>query len=347
MEVRLNASHGLLFYAGGGRDGSSLALYVAKARFILLLNHRGKMLRLRSKDKYNDGRWHTVFFGREKNKMRLVIDGLRAQNSVLQSGAPFSLTHPIYIGGVPALKGNANIPAASLSSLSGCLRTLRLDGKPLGSPDGVFGVTSCYEGPTEPGFFFSADGGFLRLDTYPAYNTCTSHSPDTVFSEDLVEVGQDLELKLELRPLRPAGLLFHMGTEGGHYVTLSMADEKVTVTVNVGAGEYATSVTAQRPLCDGQWHTITVTKVHNVIQLDLDTEGNHTVGANSPVSLRGRETLYVGGVPESTRVAGYTSSPSSFYVGCMRNLVVNRNVVDVSKSGTFTGSAGTNLCPAP
>ncbi|KAM4691986.1 laminin subunit alpha-5 [Rhinophrynus dorsalis] len=323
LELRLNASHGLIFYTVDEQSGSSLALYVSNARFIFQMDVRGKSLRLRSKDKYNDGLWHTVFFGREKNKMRLVIDGLKAQSSMLYPGVTLSLTGPVYIGGVPALSRRPDIPDTSLSSFQGCLRDLKLDGKPFSPPDRVMGVTQCYEGATEHGLFFS-DGGFLKLD-------------------NVVGLGQDLELKLEIRPVNPSGLLFHLRTEEGHYLTLSMADAKVTVTVNVGAGEYSTSVRFHHRPCSGQWHTIAVTKGSNVIQLDVDTEGNHTVGSSPAHHSRSHGTVYVGGVPENIHPAGF--SPSHYH-GCIRNLIINRKVVDVSKPGSFTGSAGTNLCPA-
>ncbi|KAM4622730.1 laminin subunit alpha-5-like [Discoglossus pictus] len=325
MEVRLNASHGLLFYTGDGRGGSSLTLYISKARFVLLLNIKGKKMHLKSKDKYNDGLWHTVFFGREKNKLRLVIDGLKPQSLSLHPTVMLSLSGPLFVGGVPARKGRADIPHASLGFFHGCMRNMKLDGKPLGSPDKVVGVTPCYEGAMEPGMLFS-DGGYLSL-------------------EGLVDISEDLELKLDIRPMRPSGLIFHMGTESGHYLTLSVSHEKVTLSVNVGAGKYSTFVSSRQPLCDGQWHTIAVTKGSNVIQLDVDTEGNHTVARSPHQAIRGRGTLYVGGVPESTVVALQLPSPPIHYEGCMRNLVFNRKVIDVSKSGNFTGSAGTNICP--
>ncbi|XP_053562862.1 laminin subunit alpha-5 isoform X2 [Bombina bombina] len=325
MEVHLNTSHGLLFYAGDGHGSSSLALFVSNARFILLLNIRGKKLHLRSKDKYNDGLWHTVFFGREKNKMRLVVDGLRPQSSIIHPGATFSLTSPLFIGGVPTIKSGSNIPDFSISGFRGCLRNLKLDGKPLGSPDRVLGVTPCFEGATELGVLFS-NGGILSI-------------------VDLVDIGQDLELKLDIRPMNPSGLIFHVGTASGHFLTLFMADRKVTVTLNMGTGEFSTTVKSRQPLCDGQWHTIAVTKGSNVIQLDVDTEGNHTVGASTPSSVQGRGILYVGGVPEGTAMASYLPSSHISYQGCMRNLVFNRKLIDVSNSGSFTGSAGINACP--
>ncbi|OCT62438.1 laminin subunit alpha-5 isoform X2 [Xenopus laevis] len=323
LEIRLNTSNGLIFYGRDERSSSSLFLYVSNGRIVLHLVIIGKSLRLRSKEKYNDGLWHTVFFGKEKNKLHLVIDGIKAQSSMVYPGVKSSLTGPVFIGGLPPLIRRPDIPDVSLSSFHGCLRNLKLDGKALNPPNKIMGVTQCYEGLTEQGFFFS-EGGFLKLD----------HE---------VDIGQSLEVKLEIRPIHHSGLLFHVGTEEGHSVTLSMTEGKVSVSVNAGASEYSTSVKFPQPLCDGQWHTVAVTKVSNVIQLDVDTEGNHAVGASQTEPSRSRGTLYIGGVPGNI----YSPrKPHSSYRGCMRNLVINRKAVDVSKPGTFVGSAGTNVCPS-
>ncbi|XP_073463613.1 laminin subunit alpha-5 isoform X3 [Aquarana catesbeiana] len=323
MEVRLNASSGLLFYFADERGTSSLSLHVINARFVLLTNIHGRTHRLRSKDKYTDGLWHTVFFGKEKNKLRLVIDGLRAQTGIIHLGSTLSLTSPAYVGGVPALRNLPDNMDGAMNGFRGCLRDLKMDGKDLGAPGRVVGVTPCFEGLTEPGLFFS-DGGFLRFG-------------------DLIDLRLDLELKLEVRPMHPSGLLFHIHCESGNSISVSAADKKVTLVLTDERGKHSTEVNLQQPLCDGQWHTIAVTKGSNVIQLDVDTEGSHLVGVSPSSHVHSHGTLFVGGVPATLRSTEVLSPP---YQGCMRNLSMNRKLVDVSKSGTFSGSSGVNICPA-
>lgn len=62
LEVKLNSSSGLLFYVAGER-GTFMALFVSNGRFVFLLDVGGRRLRIRSKDKYRDRRWHTVSGG--------------------------------------------------------------------------------------------------------------------------------------------------------------------------------------------------------------------------------------------------------------------------------------------
>ncbi|KAG8566984.1 hypothetical protein GDO81_013453 [Engystomops pustulosus] len=322
MDVHLNSSNGLLFFVADEQGTSSLSLYVSNARFVLMMNIHGKIHRVRSKERYTDGQWHTIFFGKDKNKLRLVIDGLKAQSVLLPPGSVLSLRSPVYIGGVPALRNRPDNLDATLTGFHGCLRNLKMDGKTLDNPAKAVGVTPCFEGFTEHGLFF-CDGGFLTFGNF-------------------IDVEQDLELKLEVRPMHPSGLLFHIHTEEGYSITLSLAERKVTIVLTDAKGKHSTVVHLRQPLCDGQWHTIAVTKGSNVIQLDVDTEGNHLVGISPSSHARNWGTLYMGGVPANTP----NTESSSPYQGCMRNLIINRKAIDVSKSGVFTGSAGINICPA-
>uniref|UniRef100_A0A8C4TQL5 Laminin subunit alpha 5 n=1 Tax=Falco tinnunculus TaxID=100819 RepID=A0A8C4TQL5_FALTI len=136
LEVKLNSSSGLLFYVAGER-GTFMALFVSNGRFVFLVDVGGHRLRIRSKDKYRDRRWHTV-------------------SGVSQDLSPEPHRSPLP-GPVPR-QG-----LAGSSSFDGCLRNPQLDGRPLGPPSRTFGVTPCYEGVLESGVFFAAEGGGVSL----------------------------------------------------------------------------------------------------------------------------------------------------------------------------------------
>uniref|UniRef100_A0A8V5GE64 Uncharacterized protein n=1 Tax=Melopsittacus undulatus TaxID=13146 RepID=A0A8V5GE64_MELUD len=263
LEVKLNSSSGLLFHVAG-KGGTFMSLFVLNGRFVFLVHMGGQRLRIRSKDKYQDQRWHTVFFSRDKSRAQLVIDGLRAQDAAMDTSGLFVARGPLYVGGLPGGKAKAHIP---VSSFEGCLRNLQLDGRPLGPPSRTFGVMPCYEGALESGVFFTADGGSI-----------------------------DLEVTLEVRPHSASGLIFYIGTRRRHHLLLYLEETKVTVRANIGADEFSTSVTCPL-LCDGQWHSITVTKRKNVIQVTVDTKGNYTVGPSQPPSPSVQATFHMGGLP--------------------------------------------------
>ncbi|XP_058846993.1 LOW QUALITY PROTEIN: laminin subunit alpha-5-like [Acipenser ruthenus] len=324
MDVRLNSSSGLLFYVSNEKENSLMALSVSSGRLVLLVSIAGKKLKTRSREKYNDGQWHTVFFSREKNRVHLVTDGLKAQTGTLSSTGQLLVNPPFYVGGVPAGKGRTLTTELSVSGFVGCIKNLKLDGKSLDPPSSTFGVGPCSESSLEDGVYFAAGGGHLALDNSFA-------------------VGQDFEMMLEVRPVTDTGLLFHIGKKR-HYLTLYAENGEVTIKVNNGGGEFSASVIPEQSLCNGRWHHIAVIKRNNVIQLDVDTEGKHAVGPTRPHSSSTKEMLYLGGVPDTVDLPGLSSPRPSFY-GCVRNLVINQSPVHLSRAGAIYGAVGVGGCP--
>lgn len=51
---------------------------------------------------------------------------------------------------------------SSTYSFNGCVKNLQLDGKLLLAAES-FGVTPCFEGPSEEGTYFSMEGGYVVL----------------------------------------------------------------------------------------------------------------------------------------------------------------------------------------
>lgn len=58
MDVQTTSSRGLVFYTG--TKTSFMALYLSKGRLVFALGAEGKKLKLKSKERCNDGKWHTV-----------------------------------------------------------------------------------------------------------------------------------------------------------------------------------------------------------------------------------------------------------------------------------------------
>ncbi|MGH0140359.1 UNVERIFIED_CONTAM: hypothetical protein FKN15_048109 [Acipenser sinensis] len=307
-----------------GLKAQTMALSVSSGRLVLLVSIAGKKLKTRSREKYNDGQWHTVFFSREKNRVHLVTDGLKAQTGTLSSTGQLLVNPPFYVGGVPAGKGRTLTTERSVSGFVGCIKNLKLDSKSLDPPSSTFGVGPCSESSLEDGVYFAAGGGHLALDNSFA-------------------VSQDFEMMLEVRPVTDTGLLFHIGRKR-HYLTLYAENGEVTVKVNNGGGEFSASVTPEQSLCNGRWHHIAVIKRNNVIQLDVDTEGKHAVGPTWPHSSSTKEMAYLGGVPDTVDLPGLSSPRPSFY-GCVRNLIINQSPEHLSQAGFIYGAVGVGGCP--
>ena len=135
LEVRTRSPDGLLFFAATRRGNSHMAVYMSKGRIRFSV---GKNKEIFNREKYNDGKWHSVserheitnpfrtlrvlillllrsailltlgphvqvMFSLEKKKFRLIVDGIRAQDGQLTSNevASLELLSPLYLGSAP------------------------------------------------------------------------------------------------------------------------------------------------------------------------------------------------------------------------------------------------------
>ncbi|XP_037333672.2 laminin subunit alpha-5 isoform X2 [Pungitius pungitius] len=322
MAVRINSSDGSVLYAAGGPRGAAvMSLSVSGGHLLLLLDGGKRKVSLRSRKKYNDNQWHRVFIKRQGEKISLILDGIDAQSKRIPGGDGTRLSGlSLYVGGVPP-----SLRAPGSSGFAGCVRDLTLNEARPGSPAHSQGTVPCFQSPLQPGAYFSGQGGHMAID------------------ESLV-LGRDLEIQLEVRPVLDSGLLFHAGTSPDQRLSLVLNQGEVTVSFNSGKGEFSTSFTPEEPLCNGRWHTITVVKKNNVLQLHVDGDTQHSVGPKQSRSAGSKETVYLGGVPDGVTVPGLPAGLPVFH-GCVRAVTINRRPAMLSKPLAVHGAVGTQGCP--
>ncbi|KAL7875637.1 hypothetical protein AOLI_G00106000 [Acnodon oligacanthus] len=277
-----------------------------------------------NRDKYNDGKWHTVTLSLEKRKFRLVIDGLRAKDGELnpREGSSIQLSSAIYLGTPPpsthkVLKGK-RLPE---HGVIGCIRNFKMNGSLMAAAVVNRGVGPCFEGQTVSGAYFSGHGAYVIVD------------------ESFV-MGQSFELVFELRPSKQSALLLHVGKQ--NHLTVFMKRGEVVAQVNSGGGEFSVVVQPKQSLCDGVFHRIAVIQRNNVVEMHVDTEGNYTIGPSSSSPTQDTHPVYVGGVPDHLK---FSLPVSESYVGCLQNIVINRNVVVFEKLSGVFGAVNLRECP--
>ncbi|XP_044538899.1 laminin subunit alpha-3 [Gracilinanus agilis] len=309
---------GLVVFVGS--KSSFMALFFSKGRIVFLLKAEGKKLRLKTKEKLNDGKWHTIVFGHEGSKARFVIDGLKIQEGSLAGNSIFTVKPPIYVGASPQVK----LKSLPKSSFIGCLRNFQLDGKALDTPFQNFGVTPCLGGPLEKGMYFSQDGGHISFD-------------------NSWMLGKEFKIIFSIRPRSLTGLLMHTGSQPGKYLSVYMEEGKVTASVDSGAGEMLTSVTPQQSLCDGHWHSVAVTLKQNLLQLDLDTDSSSETGQLPTLPGSNQQPLYLGGIPANLTTLRLPIQKPFF--GCLKKVTINNVAVSVTKASEVQGAVSPNGCP--
>uniref|UniRef100_A0A673B1W9 Laminin, alpha 4 n=1 Tax=Sphaeramia orbicularis TaxID=375764 RepID=A0A673B1W9_9TELE len=318
LSLKTQSSFGLIFYVSDAQEDNFMALFLAHGKLVYTFNVAEQRVKIKSDEKYNDGTWHNVVFIRDGNMGRLIIDGLTVlEDRAQERNVSWHVSSPLYVGGVPPGNAQKNIQRNSAYSFTGCLKNLQLDGQWLSSVSETFGVTQCFEGRSEAGTYFSAEGGYVMLD-------------------ETFDLGLKFELEMELRPRVASGLLLHVSAVEG-YFTMYIHEGAVVVLVNDGTHEFFTKVSPAQGLCSGSWHRVTVIRNANVVQLDVDSEVNHVVGPVNPNATDTRKPVFIGRAPGDTR------NP---YVGCVKNLVINNSRVSFSKAVLVSGAVSVGTCPA-
>ncbi|KAG8513302.1 Laminin subunit alpha-5 [Galemys pyrenaicus] len=332
--ARPQAHQGLLVLtAPRTASARSLVLSLSHGHFVALAEGPGSALRVQSRQRARAGQWHMVSVQWARTRLQLVVDGVRVQ---AQAGpqqrhrrAEGSHPHVLFVGGLPA--GHPALPVVGGAGFSGCVKTLRVDGRPLGAPTRAAGVTPCFSAPLEKGLFFTGSGGVLSLAlpgaTLPA-----------------------LGLELEVRPQTATGVLLHLGqSRAPPYLQLQLLDRQVLLQADNGAGAHATWVTRPAALCDGQWHRLAVTREGRELRLEVDGQRNHTLGRLPAASAWA--PLHLGGLPEPpdtpAEPRAWTRPRPPTFRGCLRNLTVNGSPVPWPQSASVWGAVGTGGCPPP
>ncbi|XP_032815544.2 laminin subunit alpha-5 [Petromyzon marinus] len=332
LELKTDASNGLLAYASGGGDddGQHLAVHLAHGHLHLTAGNtrqRGQRLKLKSPEKLNDGQWHSVevVVGPEAHG-ELIVDGTAAKAApARRKGPELVLRSPLYLGGVASGTGRRDLQGRRRAGLRGCVRGARLNGAPLGEPARRFAVTPCTSAPTTPGVFFSHEGGHVLLD-------------------EAVEVASKLDLALEVRPHHPSGQLLHLGRPGAaRYLALYLHGGQVTVLANDGVEEFSATVSPTRSLCDGQWHRIAVIKTRSVLHLDVDGDVSSVKGPALGLLTQAQQELHIGGLPPGLPGPWPDNIPR--LSACLRGLALNGKARNFAKAASVQGAVRVHGCP--
>lgn len=333
LDVRTRSAEGLLFFAATRGGRSHLALYMSKGRIRLSVGSHKEIF---NREKYNDGKWHSVIFSLERKKFRLVVDGIRAQDGQLKSPEVTSMQQfvsPVYLGSTPvSLHKELKSKGLPKHSVSGCIRNFKMNGAPMSNPTTNHGAGPCFEGPTQRGAYFSGNGAHVVIN-------------------DSFVVGSGFELLFNIRPRSQTGLLLHVGDSSrsqygaatGHYFSVYMLRGEVVAQVNNGKGEFMVSVKPKASLCDGMFHKISVIKRKNVVQLHVDTVDNYKIGPPSSTTTLTKDSLYVGGIPELSmqQMLPVTSS----FVGCIQDLRINGDSISLDRLSGVFGAVNLKECP--
>ncbi|XP_034085825.1 laminin subunit alpha-4 [Gymnodraco acuticeps] len=314
LDVKTKLSKGLILHVAGRGVIPLLALYMANGKIKMSL---GQNRLIQHKQKSSDGDWHRVEFSVEKSSFHLLVDGIRVTDGHLPNneGSSLDFHNPVYLGG--DIKGYTKGHNITINSVIGCIRDFKMNDVAIGEPKGSYKTLPCLDGLTEMGTYFG--GGHIALENY-------------------FNAGSQFVLAFELRPQYLTGLLFHVQS---HKTSLNvfLKENKVGVKLNDANSAVSVSVTPPQSLCDGKFHVITVSRKRDIIKLQMDSMSERK-NVLFTSGYTGLDTLYIGGTTKQKGVPVH--SP---FVGCLRNVKLNRRPVAFEKGSRVVDPVSINRCP--
>ncbi|XP_055364396.1 laminin subunit alpha-3 isoform X2 [Betta splendens] len=315
FDFKTKSPKGLILHVAGKGAVPLLAVYIANGRIKMSL---GLNRVIQHNHRSSDDSWHRVELSVERSAFHLLVDGLRVTDGQLSNGegSLLELNNPVYLGGGPdsTLKKH-NVPT---NSVIGCIRNFRMNDVAVGAPESSHRVLPCVQWHQGTGTYFG--GGHIVLDNH--------------FS-----VGSDFALAFELRPQHLTGLLLHFRSNKTS-LNVFLMENTVGVKVSDGNGAVSVSVRPHQSLCDERFHTVTVSRQGEVIKLEVDSLSEQKAGLSTSLRSSPRDSLHVGGT------AKYSRAPvSSPFLGCLRNLEINRRPVAFEAESRVFGPVSINTCP--
>uniref|UniRef100_H3DJT5 Laminin, alpha 3 n=1 Tax=Tetraodon nigroviridis TaxID=99883 RepID=H3DJT5_TETNG len=299
LDIKTTSTKGLILHVPGAGTVPLLALYIASGKIKMSL---GQDRIIFHKQRSNDGNWHRVEFSVEESTFHLLVDGVPVTDGHLANdeGSSLGLHSPVYLGGDPGAntKGH-NVPK---NSIIGCVRNFKLNKKVLREPEASHNTPPCFNTLTEKGTYFG--GGYI-------------------VSDKTLHAGSQFELVFELRPHRLSGLLLQ-AKNNKTSLNVFLNETEVVVEMKDGAREVRVSVTPPRSLCDGEFHTVTVSQQQGTVGVSVDSVSEHK---DAPPASTALDTLHIGGKQAPGHLTLIHINTLFSLIGCLRNVTLDGSPV--------------------
>ncbi|XP_011062450.1 PREDICTED: neurexin-1 [Acromyrmex echinatior] len=362
LQFKTRAANGLLFYSGEGDDyltislrdgGAAVSMSLAKGRLDLHI----KPVKLR----FDDRQWHKIVVHRKVQeissitsfcRLSAIVDGVYAEHGHTAGSFTHLASDRLLVGGgadARSLQG-----AKGIINFVGCLRKVEFAAERIrmelieAAKSGAAGVAAwgkmdffCREPRTADPITFTTRDSHLKAGStvnrrlHGALVTFTS--PESHLVLPPWKAAKTGTISFKIRTNEPNGLimysrsgaqtredLFAFEILGGYLYTHA----------DLGSGSVKVKSSKTR-VDDGTWHDVVLRRVEREIRVTVDNNivEFRTPGDSTQLDLDG--LLYIGGVgapfaPLTVPPVLWTGALRQGYVGCMRDLVINGNPIDIA-----------------
>ena len=237
--------------------------------------------------RFNDGHWHTLRAVQDGQDGSITVDSsyIGSGRSVGTSTVVGYVVH--HVGGIPSglplqtTNGHLNLSATLAGeSFAGCLFNVTFNEETFdfssssSDPTGVGSpVQGCPVDLTPTTQFLG--GGYLALEAGTITETC-------------------FNITFRFRTTHTEGFLFFMHTSDSRSFGMELIASSLYV-VLYGVNQF--TITTQRPLCDGDWHAVTIEQDGQKLRYTVDEISDDLTLPSSSSSSIFSSQLFFGGVP--------------------------------------------------
>ncbi|XP_049784610.1 neurexin-1 isoform X4 [Schistocerca cancellata] len=331
---------GLLFYTGDKGDFMNVALKDGGVVLAMSLGNGRTELGIKPRRvRFDDNQWHKLTVHRKMQeissgtsfcRVTAVVDGVYAENAYLAVTNTMLSSSRVYVGG--SYNTHA-LPGSKVRyNFVGCLRkveftadTLKLNLIELGRRDSkLIAVVGHVD---------------FVCQEVEAADPVTFTTSDSNLVLPSLESSRSSSISFKIRTNEPNGLiLYSSGASAPHadYLAFELLSGHLYLHLDLGSGAARVKATTRR-VDDGAWHEATLKRsgLEGRVTVDGTASDFTTPGESQQLDLEG--PLYVGGlgpataaVPVPVPAALWTGALRRGFVGCLRDLVLNGNAVDVA-----------------
>ncbi|KAG9355031.1 hypothetical protein JZ751_001744 [Albula glossodonta] len=317
MRFKTLQTSGIILH-GQGQHGDSLMLELHAGKLLLKIGKlksfaaMGSLVTLGSL--LDDHHWHYVAIERIERHINFTVDAITRQFEIKGDFSHFHTSNELSFGGALDYR---NLGTFSRRNFRGCLENVLynnvnvIDHAKRSDQVSIRGnVTfACAEPPNVPVTFMGAKS-YLQLPG---------------------KLDRDgLSVSLQFRTWNREGLLMTAGPhQDNGTLWLYITQDKIRLQI-IKSVRILADLTAGSSLNDGQWHSVDVNVVRDLVRMTVDREKPYVALTSSPFHVPDGSYYFFGGCPDQPHNPE-CQNPYGIFQGCMRLVHIGSSVVDFTK----------------
>nr|XP_037874357.1 basement membrane-specific heparan sulfate proteoglycan core protein isoform X3 [Bombyx mori] len=150
--------------------------------------------------------------------------------------------------------------------------------------------------------------------------------------------SRSMKMSLKIRAATPVtdGIIMYCAESSrgyGGFTSLTVRNGRLEFRYDLGSGSTPVVLTSDRPLPANQWIDIQIARLADSVSMKINLVRSFERRLDRPAeSLRFETPMFVGGVDDSTVVVNPNAGVSGGFSGCIKDVVLNSNAVDINSS---------------